>query len=85
MSSSNLSNEARKVSIKKSIVEACNALLQAEAQNEHAKEVIKHISEEYEMDKALVTKLVKAHHKQNIEEIKSKADEFIDEYESIFG
>ena len=81
---SNLSNEARKVAIKKSIVEASNSLLQAKAHQDHAKEVIKHVSEEYDMDKSVVSQLVKLYHKKNINEVKEKSDTLIDEYESIF-
>ena len=47
--------------------------------------VVNHISEEYEMDKSLVTQLAKLYHKQNVSEVKAKADTVVDEYESIFG
>ena len=37
------------------------------------------------MDKALVSSLAKLYHKQNVSEVKAKADTVVDEYESIFG
>lgn len=82
---SNVSEPVRKTALKQSIIEVSNAWLQAESHNLHAKEVIKHISEEYEMDKSLVTQLAKLYHKQNVSEVKAKADTVVDEYESIFG
>lgn len=82
---SNLSNEARRTAIKKSIIEASNSLLQAKAHQDHAKEVIKHVAEEYEMDKSVVAQLVKIYHKQNVNEVKEKSDTIVDEYETIFG
>ncbi len=82
---SNVSEKSRKVALKQSIIEISNAWLQAESHNLHAKEVIKHVAEEYEMDKALVNSLAKMYHKQNANEIKAKADTVIDEYESLFG
>ena len=82
---SNVSEKSRKTAVKLSIIEISNAWLQAESHNLHAKEVIKHIAEEYEMDKALVTQLAKIYHKQNVEVIKAKAETAIDEYENIFG
>lgn len=82
---SNLSEPARKSAIKVSIMEASNALLQAESHKDHAKSVVEHICSEYEMDKALVNALVRMYHKQNSEEIRAKSESIIDEYENIFG
>lgn len=82
---SNLSDAARKTAIKQSIQEISNAWLQASSHNEHAKEVIKHISEEYEMDKGLVNKLAKMYHKQNAPVVKAEMDTITEEYENIFG
>ncbi len=47
--------------------------------------MIKHIAEEYEMDKALVSSLAKLYHKQNVSELRAKQDTVLDEYESLFG
>ena len=82
---SNVSEKSRKVALKQSIIEISNAWLQAESHNLHAKEVIALISEEYEMDKALVSRIAKMYHKQNISDTKAKTDTLIDEYETIFG
>ena len=82
---SNASEPSRKTALKQAIIEVSNAWLQAESHNLHAKEVITLISEEYEMDKALVSKIAKMYHKQNISETKAKSDTLIDEYETIFG
>ena len=60
---SNVSEKSRKVALKQSIIEISNAWLQAESHNLHAKECIALISEEYEMDKALVNKIAKMYHK----------------------
>lgn len=82
---SNASEPSRKAALKNAIIEVSNAWLQAESHNLHAKEVIKHIAEEYEMDKALVSQLARLYHKQNVNEVRAKADTVVDEYESIFG
>ena len=82
---SNLSNAARKTEIKKSIQEASNALLQIEAHKDHIKEIIDCVSEEYSMDKALVRKLIQTYHKQNVEILQTKNEEFLEEYNNIFG
>ena len=84
-SASNVSEPSRKTALKQAIIEVSNAWLQAESHNLHAKEVITSISEEYEMDKTLVSKIAKMYHKQNISETKAKSDTLIDEYETIFG
>ena len=84
-SASNVSEPVRKTALKQSIIEVSNAWLQAESHNLHAKEVIKHISEEYAMDKSLVTQLAKLYHKQNVSEVKAKSETVLDEYESLFG
>lgn len=82
---SNVSDPARKSSLKQSVIEASNALLQAEAQREHAKEVMAHIAEEYEIEKSTVASLVKLYHKQNASTVKAKAETEIELYESLFG
>ena len=82
---SNASEKSRKTALKQAIIEVSNAWLQAESHNLHAKEVIKHIAEEYEMDKALVSSLAKLYHKQNVSELRAKQDTVLDEYESLFG
>ncbi len=82
---SNLSEVSRKAAIKKSLIEISNAMLQIESQKEHIKSVVEHVSEEYEMEKSLVSQLAKLYHKQNAAVVKTKADTVIDEYESIFG
>ena len=82
---SNLSNHARITEIKKSIQEASNSLLQIESHKEHIKEIIDHVSEEYSMDKALVRKLIQTYHKQNVEILQTKNEEFLEEYNNIFG
>ena len=84
-SASNVSEPSRKTALKQAIIEVSNAWLQAESHNLHAKEVIALISEEYEMDKALVSRIAKMYHKQNISDTKAKTDTLIDEYETIFG
>lgn len=82
---SNLSNHARITEIKKSIQEASNSLLQIESHKEHIKEIIDRVSEEYSMDKALVRKLIQTYHKQNVEILQTKNEEFLEEYNNIFG
>ena len=82
---SNVSEKSRKAELKNAIKEVSNAWLQAESHNLHAKETISHISEEFEIDKQLVSKIAKAYHKQNLNELKAKNDMLIDEYENLFG
>ena len=82
---SNLSNDARKTEIKKSIQEASNALLQIEAHKDHIKEIIERAAEEYEIDKGELRKLIQMYHKQNSEDVKAKSDSLLDQYELIFG
>ena len=78
-------NHAHITEIKKSIQEASNSLLQIESHKEHIKEIIDRVSEEYSMDKALVRKLIQTYHKQNVEILQTKNEEFLEEYNNIFG
>lgn len=82
---SNVSDPIRKTALKQAIVEVSNSWLQAESHREHAKEVIAHTAEEYEMDKAMITQLARIYHKQNGSNYKAKSENIIDMYELIFG
>lgn len=75
----------RKVALRNGIKEISNAMLQIESQREHMKEVVKNLSEEYEIDKAVVNQLAKIYHKQNASEVQAKAETIIEEYEALFG
>lgn len=75
----------RKVALRNGIKEISNAMLQIESQREHMKEVVKNLSEEYEIDKAVINQLAKIYHKQNASEVQAKAETIIEEYEALFG
>lgn len=60
-------------------------MIQIEAQKDHIKNIVTHVSEEYEIEKPKVQQLAKMYHKQNAEVVRAKSDEVADLYESIFG
>lgn len=78
------SQQAVNVAIKNAIVEMSNAWLLAEGHNTHAKEVAKHIADEYEIDKSELTQLAKLYHKQNAREVKAKSETILEKYQEIF-
>ena len=48
--------------------------LQDQGVKDHLKEIINHVAEEHELDKAVVRSLINMYHKQNATEVKNKAE-----------
>lgn len=84
MSSNSKSPEAVRVAIKNAVVEGGNTLLQIQAHKDHLKEIINHVAEEHELDKAVVRSLINMYHKQNAAEVKNKAEDIVEKYSEIF-
>lgn len=81
-----MSNDLKKkTAIKQAIIEISNSMLQIESHREHIKEVINKLSEDYEVDKAVIKNVANLYHKQSVETVKTKNDTVIDFYDSIFG
>lgn len=67
----------------KAIKEMSNSLARAEGEAEYVREATKKISDDVKLDKKLVTKLVRAHHKQNFDELVAIQDQFEDLYKAV--
>jgi DNA repair ATPase RecN len=85
MSKETLSQAAIDTAIRKGQEEVVNALMQIDSIKQHIKDVANHIAEEYDYDKKLFLAVSKVRYKSNIEELKTKNDKIVEEYESLYS
>jgi hypothetical protein len=69
--------------IKAAILEMSNALTRIEAEREFIKEAIDALSEEYELDKKIIRKTLKAYHKASFSQEEAEANDFFAFYTTV--
>lgn len=69
--------------IKAALVEMSNALTRIEAEREFIKDAINALSDEYELDKKLIRKALKAFHKANFSQEEAEANDFFQFYTTV--
>lgn len=69
--------------IKGALVEMSNALTRIEAEREFIKDALGALSEEYELDKRLLRRALKAYHKANYSQEEAEANDFFEFYTTV--
>lgn len=78
-----ISNPEDKKKFLNAIVEISNSMTRTEAERDLINEIIKDLSEEFDINKKIIRKIAKAYHKQNLNEEQQDHDEFVELYEEV--
>ena len=78
-----ISNPEDKKKFYNAIVEISNSMTRTEAERDLINEIIKDLSEEFDINKKIIRKIAKAYHKQNLNEEQQDHDEFVELYEEV--
>ena len=78
-----ISNPEDKKKFLNAIVEISNSMTRTEAERDLINEIIKDLSEEFDINKKIIRKIAKAYHKQNLNEEQQDRDEFVELYEEV--
>lgn len=72
-----------KKKVQNAIKEISNSLTRVEAERSLVNEILNDLQDEFELPKKYMRRLAKAYHKQNINEVKTEAEELEDLYNEI--
>jgi predicted transcriptional regulator len=78
-----ISNPEDKKKFYNAIVEISNSMTRTEAERDLIAEIVKNLSEEFDINKKIIRKIAKAYHKQNLAEEQNDHDEFVELYEEV--
>ena len=78
-----INNPEDKKKFLNAIVEISNSMTRTEAERDLINEIIKDLSEEFDINKKIIRKIAKAYHKQNLNEEQQDHDEFVELYEEV--
>lgn len=78
-----LSNPADRKKVRDAINEISNSLTRIEAERDLIKEVVKDISDNFQIPRKIVRKMAKTYHSQNLTQEVQEHEEFVDLYESV--
>lgn len=78
-----ISNPEDKKKFYNAVVEASNSLTRIEAERDLINEIVKSLSEDFNINKKIIRKIVKAYHKQNMTEEQQDHEEFVELYEEV--
>lgn len=79
----NVTNPADKKKIKDALFEISGSYDRMQAERELIREVIKDLSDTYQLPKRAVSKIARAYHKQNFSKQVQESEEFQELYESL--
>jgi len=65
------------------IREVSNSLTRIEAERDLIKDIVKDVSDTYQLSRKTVNKMAKVYHKQNLSQTVAEHDEFVETYEEI--
>jgi hypothetical protein len=80
-----IEDKTAKEKIKKALSEASICMTQIEAERDSIKEIIDDLSDEFDIPKKTVRKMIKVYHKQNFGEEVAETEEFQTLYEQVTG
>ena len=80
-----ISNPEDKRKFHNAIQEISNSMTRTEAERDLINEVIKNLSDEFNMNKKIIRKIARAYHKQNLAEEQQDHDEFVEVYEEVIN
>ena len=69
--------------IKDAVQEISNSMLRMEAERDLIKEIVKEVSDNFQIPRKIVKKIAVTFHKQNLTEVEAEHEEFVDVYEDI--
>lgn len=67
------------------IQEISNSMTRMEAERDLIGEIIKELSDEFNMNKKIIRKIARAYHKQNLAEEQHDHEEFVEVYEEVIN
>jgi hypothetical protein len=65
------------------IREISNSMTRIEAERDLIKDIVKDVSDNYQLSRKVVSKMAKVYHKQSLSQTVSEHDEFVETYEEI--
>jgi hypothetical protein len=65
------------------IREISNSFVRVESERDLIKDIVKDVSDTYQISRKTVNKLAKVYHKQNLTQVEQEHEEFVEVYESI--
>ena len=78
-----ISNPEDKKTFYNAIVEISNSMTRTEAERDLINEIIKKLSDDFDINKKIIRKIAKAYHKQNLNEEQQDHEEFVELYEEV--
>lgn len=63
--------------------EISNSILRAEAERDLVKEIVKEISDTFQIPRKTVKKIAVTYHKQNLTQVEQEHDEFVELYDKV--
>jgi FixJ family two-component response regulator len=80
-----ITNPEDKRKFQNAIQEISNSMTRTEAERDLINEVIKNLSEDFDMNKKIIRKIARAYHKQNLAEEQNDHEEFVEVYEEVIS
>jgi predicted transcriptional regulator len=80
-----ISNPEDRRKFQNAIQEISNSMTRTEAERDLINEVIKNLSEDFNMNKKIIRKIARAYHKQNLTEEQQDHEEFVEVYEEVIN
>ena len=65
------------------IKEISNSMVRIEAEKDLIKDIVKDVSDNYQLSRKVVNKMAKVYHKQSLSQTVAEHDEFVETYEEI--
>lgn len=65
------------------IKEISNSMIRIEAERDLIKDIVKDVSDNYQLSRKVVNKMAKVYHKQSLSQTVAEHDEFVETYEEI--
>jgi len=78
------SSTADLAKIKSAMQECSGAMLRVEGERTYIKEAIKELSDEYNIPKKILNKLLRTYHKNNKDQVIAETEQFEAAYEAVF-
>lgn len=76
-----ISSATDKKKFKDAIVEISSSMTRIEAERDLIKEIVKDLSENFEMEKKVIRRIARTYHKQNLTEELTQHEDFVEIYE----
>jgi len=78
-----ISNPEDKKKVMAAVREISASMTRTEAERDLIKEIVKEVSDNFQIPRKIVKKIAVTYHKQNLTEVEAEHEEFVDVYEDI--